>query len=76
MFVVYDLLYKCGVRIETVQEKFEDSAMGRLIFGMRAAFAEIERENTYMRTQAKKGQDCQRKLTRLWQGKLWISVCG
>ncbi len=51
VFVVYDLLYKCGVRIETVQEKFEDSAMGRLIFGMRAAFAEIERENTYMRTQ-------------------------
>lgn len=51
IFVIYDMLQKCGVRLETVNEKFEDSAMGRVILSLRAAFSEIEREQTFMRTQ-------------------------
>lgn len=51
VFVIYDLLQKYGVRIETVQEKFEDSAIGRFILATRAMVAELERENTYMRCQ-------------------------
>ncbi len=51
VFVIYDLLQKYGVRIETVQEKFEDSAIGRHILATRAMVAELERENTYMRCQ-------------------------
>src|SRR5256885_2283675 len=50
VFVIYDLLQKYGVQIETIQEKFEDSAMGRFILATRALVAELERENTYMRT--------------------------
>lgn len=51
VFVLYDLLQKYGVRLETIQEKFEDSAMGRLILSLRAFVAEVERENIYMRLQ-------------------------
>jgi len=51
VFVIYDMLQKYGVRIETIQEKFEDSAIGRFILATRAMVAEVERENTYMRTQ-------------------------
>ncbi len=51
VFVIYDMLQKYSVRIETVQEKFEDSAIGRFILATRAMVAELERENTYMRTQ-------------------------
>jgi site-specific DNA recombinase len=50
VFVIYDLLQKYGVQIETIQEKFEDSPMGRFILATRALVAELERENTYMRT--------------------------
>ncbi len=41
----------CGVRLETIKEKFEDDAMGRLILSLRAAYAEIEREQSYVRLQ-------------------------
>ncbi len=51
VFVIYDFLKKCNVRLETIQEKFEDSAIGRFILASRAFAAEVERENTYMRTQ-------------------------
>ncbi len=51
VFVIYDILKKYGVRLETIQEKFEDSAMGRYILASRAMIAEVERENTHMRTQ-------------------------
>jgi len=49
VFIIYDMLQKYGVRLETVKEKFEDDAMGRLILGLRAAYAEIEREQSYVR---------------------------
>jgi DNA invertase Pin-like site-specific DNA recombinase len=51
VFVIYDMLQKYGVRIETIQEKFEDSAIGRFILATRAMVAGLERENTYMRCQ-------------------------
>lgn len=51
VFIIYDMLQKYGVRLETVKEKFEDDAMGRAILGLRAAFAEIEREQSYQRMQ-------------------------
>jgi DNA invertase Pin-like site-specific DNA recombinase len=51
VFIIYDMLMKCGIRLETVKEKFEDDAMGRLILGLRAAYAEIEREQSYQRMQ-------------------------
>ena len=50
VFVIYDILQKYGIHIETIQEKFEDSPMGRFILATRALVAELERENTYMRT--------------------------
>lgn len=51
VFIVYDILQKHGIRLETIKEKFEDSAMGRLILSLRAAYAEIEREQSFMRMQ-------------------------
>src|SRR6266566_5504655 len=51
VFIVYDILQKYGIRLESVKEKFEDDAMGRLILGLRAAYAEIEREQSYVRMQ-------------------------
>ncbi len=51
VFIVYDMLQKYGVRLETVKEKFEDDAMGRIILGLRAGYAEIEREQSYQRMQ-------------------------
>ena len=50
IFVIYDFLKKLGIRIETINEKFEDDAMGRAILSLRATFSEIEREQTFMRT--------------------------
>src|SRR5215469_1777531 len=51
VFIIYDMLQKYGIRLETIKEKFEDDAMGRLILGLRAAYAEIEREQSYVRLQ-------------------------
>ncbi len=51
VFVIYDTLQKYGVRLETITERFEDSAMGRYILATRAMIAEVERENTYSRLQ-------------------------
>jgi len=51
IFVVYNTLQKYNIRVETINEKFEDSAMGRLILSRRAAFSEIEVEQIHMRTQ-------------------------
>jgi site-specific DNA recombinase len=51
VFIIYDLLQKYGIRLETIKEKFEDDAMGRLILSSRAAYAEIEREQSHVRMQ-------------------------
>ena len=51
IFVIYDQLQKYGVRLETISEKFEDSAMGRLILSLRAAFSEIEHDQILLRLQ-------------------------
>ncbi len=51
IFVVYDMLQKAGVRLETIQERFDESDMGRIILSRRAAFAEIERNQMVMRTE-------------------------
>lgn len=49
VFIIYDMLMKYGIRLETIKEKFEDDAMGRLILGLRAAYAEIEKEQMHQR---------------------------
>src|SRR5712691_731777 len=51
VFIIYDMLQKLGIRLETINEKFEDDAMGRIILGLRAGDAEIEREQSYQRMQ-------------------------
>ncbi len=50
VFVIYDMLQKANCRLETITETFENSALGRYILSTRAFIAEVERENTYMRT--------------------------
>jgi DNA invertase Pin-like site-specific DNA recombinase len=50
VFVIYDMLQKANVRLETITETFENSAIGRFILSTRAFVAEVERENIYMRT--------------------------
>ncbi len=49
IFIIYDLLQKNDVRLETIEEKFEDSAIGRLFLSLRSFAAESERETIYKR---------------------------
>src|SRR5260221_9724256 len=51
VLVIYDMLQKYGVRLETIKEKFGEDAMSKAILGQRAMFSEIEREQSYMRMQ-------------------------
>ncbi|MFL5588768.1 MAG: recombinase family protein [Ktedonobacteraceae bacterium] len=51
VLVIYDMLLKYGVRLETIKEKFGEDAMSKAILGLRAMFSEIEREQSYMRMQ-------------------------
>src|SRR2546421_10208526 len=51
IFVLYDMLQKYGVRLETIAGRFEDNAIGRHILATHALVAELERENTYQRLQ-------------------------
>jgi hypothetical protein len=50
VLVIYDILQKYGVRLETIKEKFGDDAMSKAILSLRAMFAEIEVEQSKMRT--------------------------
>lgn len=49
VLVVYDLLLKYGVRLETIKERFGEDAMSKAILSLRAMFTEIEVEQSKMR---------------------------
>jgi len=49
VLVIYDMLQKCGVRLETVKEKFGEDAMSKAILSLRAMFVEIEVEQSKAR---------------------------
>jgi DNA invertase Pin-like site-specific DNA recombinase len=49
ILVIYDMLMKYGVRLETVKEKFGEDAMSKAILSLRAMFVEIEVEQSKMR---------------------------
>jgi DNA invertase Pin-like site-specific DNA recombinase len=49
VLVIYDMLQKYGVRLETVKEKFGEDAMSKAILSQRAMFVEIEVEQSKMR---------------------------
>jgi len=48
--VIIDLLDKCGVKVESVTEKFEDSPIGHFMRAVYAFLSEIEREKIMERT--------------------------
>lgn len=49
VLVIYDMLQKYGVRLETVKEKFGEDGMSKAILSLRAMFSEIEVEQLRMR---------------------------
>lgn len=49
ILVIYDMLQKYGVRLETVKEKFGEDAMSKAILSLRAMFVEIEVEQSKAR---------------------------
>jgi DNA invertase Pin-like site-specific DNA recombinase len=49
VLVMYDILQKYGIRLETVKEKFGEDAMSKAILSLRAMFVEIEVEQSKMR---------------------------
>lgn len=49
VLVIYNMLQKYGVRLETVKEKFGDDAMSKAILSLRAMFVEIEKEQITLR---------------------------
>ncbi len=51
VLVIYDMLQKYGVRLETIKEKFGDDAMSKAILSLRSMFVEIEVEQSKMRMQ-------------------------
>lgn len=51
-FIIYETLKKYGIRLETVEGgPFEDSPMGHILLGLKAGFAELERDQSYERMQ-------------------------
>lgn len=46
---LYDLLERNGCTFETVLERFEKSAIGKIVLSIHAGYAETEREQTYLR---------------------------
>ncbi len=51
VLVIYDMLLKYGVRLETVKERFGEDAMSKVILSLRSMFVEIEVEQFRMRLQ-------------------------
>jgi len=49
VLVIYDMLQKYGVRLETIKEKFGEDAMSKAILSLRAMFVEIEVEQSKAR---------------------------
>src|SRR5260370_10362380 len=49
VLVIYDILQKYGIRLETVKEKFGEDAMSKAILSHRAVFVEVEVEQARMR---------------------------
>ena len=49
VLVIYDMLLKYGVRLETVTEKFGEDAMSKEVLASQSLFAEIEVERSKMR---------------------------
>lgn len=49
VLVIYDMLLKYGIRLETVKEKFGEDAMSKAILSLRTMFVEIEVEQSKMR---------------------------
>ena len=49
VLVIYDMLLKYGVRLETVKEKFGEDAMSKAILSLRSMFVEIEVEQSRIR---------------------------
>ncbi|HKF35511.1 MAG TPA: recombinase family protein [Ktedonobacteraceae bacterium] len=49
VLVIYDMLQRYGVRLETISEKFGDDALSRAILSHRAKFVETEREQISLR---------------------------
>jgi hypothetical protein len=48
VLVIYDMLQKYGIRLETVKEKFGEDAMSKAILSLRAMFVEVEVEQSKM----------------------------
>ncbi len=51
VFIIYEMLQKYGVRLETITERFSDDAGGELALSNRATNAKLEREQSYLRMQ-------------------------
>ncbi len=49
VLVIYDMLQKYGIRLETVKEKFGEDAMSKAILSLRAMFVEVEVEQARLR---------------------------
>ncbi len=51
VLVIYDMLQRYGVRLETISEKFGEDALSKAILSHRAQLVEVEREQSFLRTE-------------------------
>src|SRR5450759_1665528 len=51
VFIIYEMLQKYGVRLETIHERFSDDPAGERVLSFEATYAKLEREQSYLRLQ-------------------------
>lgn len=51
VFIIYEMLQKFGIRLETIYERFSDDPVGELVLSFKATYAKLEREQSYLRLQ-------------------------
>jgi site-specific DNA recombinase len=51
VLIIYDMLRRYGVRLETISEKFGDDALSRASLTHHARFVEVEREQIFLRVE-------------------------
>jgi site-specific DNA recombinase len=62
VYIIDEACRDAGGRLEAVQDQFEDSPEGRLLFSVKAFIAEIDRERILMRTVAGRKARVEKKL--------------
>jgi len=51
VLIIYEMLQKNNVKLETISEKFSDDPIGEMVLTFKATYARLEREQSFLRMQ-------------------------